>query len=107
MKPAALTIVRCATLAIGFAVMMNPIAASADCYSDQQRIINRIQVIMNEMSSGNTGLCRISRQIKAEYPSILDFYNRCPIVDPDGSMRNHIREMLSWADQVETTTCSN
>ena len=99
-------IARCASLA-AFCVFLGIYSSSAraDCYSEQERLITQIQEVMNKMGSGQ-GFCGIARQIKYEYPQYLDFYNRCPIVDPDGSMRNHIREMLSWADQVEASACN-
>ena len=94
---------------IALAVMIATIVVSspawADCYSDQERIIARIQNVMSEMSAGSSGFCNIARTIKNEYPQILDFYNKCPIVDPDSSMRYHVREMLAWADQVEASSC--
>ena len=49
----------------------------------------------------------MARTIKREYPSMLNFYNRCPVADPDGSMRDYIRQMLAWADEVEDSACTN
>ena len=99
------SVTRCIAIGAIAVVMMSSEAVRADCYSEQQRIVNHLQRVMNEMNSANTGFCSIARSIKRDYQQILDFYDRCPIVDPDGSMRTHVQEMLQWADQVERTAC--
>ena len=99
--------VRRALIVIITAVMMNAEVAWADCYSEKQRIEAHLQQMMNKMnSSGSTGFCEIARSIKRNYPQILNFYDRCPIVDPDRSMRDHVRQMLDWAGQVERSVCN-
>ena len=101
------TTIRRIALAIMIAIVINVETTWADCYSEQNRIMNRLELVMNQMNSGTAGYCVTARTIKREFPAIIEFYNRCPIVDPDGSMRNYIREMLDWAAQVEYSACAN
>ena len=82
-------------------------AAWADCFSENERISAVVLRLSNEVNSPNVGFCLSARAIKREFPSVLEFYNRCPIVDPDGSMRQFVKQMLAWADQVESATCAN
>ena len=59
------------------------------------------------MNQVDAGQCAMARAVKRDYPSIIEFYNRCPIVDPDGRMRVYIREMLDWAAETEYAVCDD
>ena len=79
--------------------------AQADCYSDQQRIMDRLQSTTAAIEG--MGHCEMARMIQREYPPVLSFYNNCTIVDPDGIMRAHVRDLLAWADEVEASACAD
>ncbi len=100
------TVRRIATACLA-AFMMNAEVVWADCYSEQQRIIDYLQRVSSQMSSDTSGHCSIARSIKRDFPQVLAFYERCSIVDPDGSMRTYVKQLLQWAADTEKAACGS
>jgi hypothetical protein len=80
-------------------------AASADCQSEEAQI-QRLITQAAEQMSGNDSICYAARDAERVFREVLRFYERCPINDPGGQMRQSSRETIDWARQMQASACA-
>lgn len=85
----------------------------ADCQSENDRLMKEMNQFMERLktsrtsgSSGGMGMCQMSRESERVYSQMEEFYQRCPVMDPDGGMVKNSREMVQWARETQRQTCN-
>lgn len=87
-------------------VALLPIAAYADCGSEEAKVQNMITQMAQKLNSHDVGFCAMGKEAERVFRHVLAFYERCPINDPDGNMRQYSVEMIEWGRETQRQACN-
>lgn len=97
MRAISLVIVACVVVSLST-------AAQADCQSEEARILQLMSDQAQRMTGGS--ICHTARDAERVFREVASFYERCPINDPGGQMRQSTREMINWARETQSSACA-